>query len=475
MAAARGTLGSRAPRHAILRSFQEKVRRSPMKRMVLAAALAFPGFAFAADDLPKVVSAEVPELVATYEDLHAHPELSTHEERTSALVAERLRKAGFSVTEHVGRYPSGSPAFGVVGVLKNGPGPLVLVRTELDALPVEEKTGLRYASVVKTKNDAGLDVPVMHACGHDLHMTTFLGTAETLAHLKERWHGTVLFVGQPAEETIAGARAMLSDGLYERFGRPAFAIALHDDAEIPAGQVGVVSGPLLASSTSVDVTIRGLGGHAARPETTKDPVVMAAEFVMAIQTIVSRQTPPQEPAVVSVGSIHGGLKHNIIPDEVKLQLSIRTYSEEVRKNIIAALDRTARGIALAGGVPEDRAPIVKASETEAVPATYNDPALAARLKPVFEADFGKENVLTPHAEMASEDFGLFGEQGKIPVFDLRLGAVDPAVAAESRRTGKALPSLHSSLFAPLPEPAIKTGVVALTSAVLELMKPPPTK
>jgi hippurate hydrolase len=442
-----------------------------MKQVALALFLSFPASVLAGDDLPGVVSAELSDLVQTYEDLHAHPELSTHEERTAALVAEKLRKAGFTVTEHVGRYPSGTTAFGVVGVLKNGEGPTLLVRTELDALPVEEKTGLRYQSLVKTKNDAGLDVPVMHACGHDLHMTTFIGTAEALGHLKDRWHGTVLFVGQPAEETIAGARAMLADGLYERFGRPTFAIALHDDSEIPAGQVGVVSGPLLASATSVDVTIRGLGGHAARPETTKDPVVMAAEFVMAIQTIVSRQTPPQEPAVVTVGSIHGGLKHNIIPDEVKLQLSVRTFSEDVRKNIIAALDRTARGIALAGGVPEDRAPIVKASEGERVPATYNDPALAARLRPVFEGAFGKDNVLSPTPEMASEDFGLFGLEGrKIPIFDLRLGAVDPAVWAESRKTGKPLPSLHSSLFAPLPEPAIRTGVVALTSAVFELMK-----
>jgi len=263
---------------------------------------------------------------------------------------------------------------------------------------------------------------------------------------------------------------MLADGMYSRFPRPNYAIALHDSPGIAVGQVGVTAGPLLASSTSVDVIIRGLGGHGAHPETTKDPIVMAAEFVMALQTIVSRQISPQDPAVVTVGSIHGGTKHNIIPDEVKLQLTVRAFSEEVRRKILADIERTARGIALAGGVPDDRAPIVRVSTTEAVPATINDAALAARLKPVFVAALGAANVVEDGPEMASEDFGLFGLDGQIPVFDFRLGATDPARLAESRRTGVPLPSLHSSLFYPVPEPAIRTGVTATVAAVLELLR-----
>jgi len=439
--------------------------------MVIHLVALFPLAAASASEVPALVDKELPSLIAIYRDLHAHPELSHYEEHTSAFLAGELRKSGYEVTEHVGKYPGGAPAFGIVALLKNGSGPLVLVRTDMDALPVEEKTGLPYASTVRTKNESGQDVGVMHACGHDLHMTSLIGTARTLARLKDRWSGTLMLIGQPAEEKIDGARAMLADRLYERFGRPAYAIALHDDPYLEAGKVAVVSGPLLASSTSVDVTIRGLGGHGARPESTKDPIVMAAQFVLALQTIVSRQTAPLDPAVVTVGSIHGGSKHNIIPDEVVLQLSVRTYSEDVRQNILAAIDRTARGIALAAGVPADRAPIVKADTAEAVPATYNDPQLAARLKPVFAAALGADNVLEPRPEMASEDFGLFGLEGRqIPIFMFRLGAADPAKLAESRRTGNPLPSLHSSLFAPVAEPAIRAGVVAMTSAVLELMK-----
>jgi hippurate hydrolase len=420
-------------------------------------------------DLPAIVDAEVPGLLSTYKEIHEHPELSGHEEKTSALLAGALKTAGYEVTERVGRYPDGSPAFGVVAVLKNGPGPLLLVRTELDALPVEEKTGLPYASRVRTKNDAGQDVPVMHACGHDLHMTTLLGTAQAMAKLKDRWRGTLMFVGQPAEESVGGARAMVTDHLYDRFGKPTWAIALHDDSDMAAGQVGVVSGPLLASATTVEVTIRGLGGHASRPQATKDPVVMAAEYVMAIQTIVSRQIPPQDPAVVTVGSIHGGTRPNIIPDEVKLELSIRTFSEEVRQKVLADLGRTARGIALAAGVPDDRAPILKT--TEGVPATYNDPALAARAKGVLASTLGSHNVLESSPAMASEDFGFFGLEGRqVPIFMLRLGAVDPERVKESERTGTPLPSLHSSLFAPLPEPSIRTGVLSMTSLALDLMK-----
>ncbi len=422
-----------------------------------------------AGDFRALVDAEAPDLLAIYKDLHAHPELSRHEERTAALLAEELRKAGYTVTAHVGKYADGGGAFGVVAILHNGAGPTLLVRTEMDALPVEEKTGLPYASTVHAANTAGQATGVMHACGHDLHMACFLGTARVLARLRDRWHGTLMFIGQPAEEQVSGARAMLAGGLYERFGSPAYCLAEHDNPAIAAGQVAVAAGPVLSSSTSVEVIMRGMGGHGAAPEATRDPIVAAAQFVLALQTIVSRQTAPQDPAVVTVGSIHGGTRANIIPDEVTLEISTRAFREEVRLNTLAAIGRTARGVALAAGIPEDRAPMVKIDEAEAAPVTYNDPALAGRLKASLAAALGAENVLDGKAVMASEDFGLFGLDRRIPCFMLWLGAADPEKLAESRRTGKALPSLHSSLFAPLPEPAIRAGVLAMTSSALELL------
>jgi len=420
-----------------------------------------PVLATAADDFRPQVEQELPSLLAIYKDLHTHPELSRHEERTSAFLAAELRQAGYTVTEHIGKYPDGTAALGIAAILKNGTGPTVLVRTEMDALPVEERTGLPFAS-----QNAG----VMHACGHDLHMTSFLGTARLLAKLKGRWSGTLMLIGQPAEEIVSGARAMLADDLYSRLGKPDFAIALHDEPSIEAGKVGVLAGPLLASSTSVDVTIRGMGGHGARPELTKDPVVMAAQFILALQTIVSRQISPLEPAVVTVGSIHGGSKHNIIPDQVVLQLTTRCYSDEVRRTILAAIEREARGVALAAGVPDDRAPIVKVSD-ETTPVTYNDPKLAARLRGAFVAALGEGNVIEAKRLMVSEDFGLFGLEGRqIPTLMFFLGAADPSKLAESLRTGNPLPSLHSSLFYPQAEPALRTGILATTSAVIELMK-----
>ena len=420
-----------------------------------------PVLATAADDFRPQVEQELPSLLAIYKDLHTHPELSRHEERTSAFLAAELRQAGYTVTEHIGKYPDGTAALGIAAILKNGTGPTVLVRTEMDALPVEERTGLPFAS-----QNAG----VMHACGHDLHMTSFLGTARLLAKLKGRWSGTLMLIGQPAEEIVSGARAMLADDLYSRLGKPDFAIALHDEPSIEAGKVGVLAGPLLASSTSVDVTIRGMGGHGARPELTKDPVVMAAQFILALQTIVSRQISPLEPAVVTVGSIHGGSKHNIIPDQVVLQLTSRCYSDEVRRTILAAIEREARGVALAAGVPDDRAPIVKVSD-ETTPVTYNDRKLAARLGGAFVAALGEGNVIEAKRLMVSEDFGLFGLEGRqIPTLMFFLGAADPSKLAESLRTGNPLPSLHSSLFYPQAEPALRTGILATTSAVIELMK-----
>jgi len=410
-------------------------------------------------------------LLSTYKMLHAAPELSHHEEKTAAFFAGELRKLGYTVTEHIGKYEKPEwTGYGVVGILKNGAGPTVLIRTELDALPVDEKTGLPYASKVKTKNDAGVEVSVMHACGHDIHMTSMLGTAKVLAERKSEWHGTLIILGQPAEETIDGARAVLRDGLYSNFPKPDFAIALHDSADIETGKVGYVPGYAMASATGIDIKIRGLGGHGSKPEATKDPIVVAAQVVMALQTIISRENSPLDPAVVTVGSIHGGTRYNIIPDEVNLQLTVRSYKEDVRKRILASIERITKGVAAAAGIPEDRAPIVKVSETEITSATYNDPQLVERLAGAFKTALGPENVMKVSPVMGSEDFGYLSLEQKIPSAIFWLGAVDPVKVKESQERGIALPSLHSSLFAPVPEPTLRTGVKAMTAAVLDLMK-----
>jgi hippurate hydrolase len=427
--------------------------------------------AYAQQTLDALIEQEAPALMETYKSLHAAPELSHREEKTAAYLATRLKALGYTVTERVGKYEN--PAwvgYGVVAVMKNGIGPTVLVRTDMDALPVEEKTGLPYASKVRATNDAGQDVGVMHACGHDIHMTSFLGAAKMLATLKTQWQGTLVLLGQPAEETIDGARAVMRDGLYSKFPKPDLAIALHDSADFPTGSVAYIPGFALASSTSVDVKIRGVGGHGSRPDSAKDPIVLAAQVVLALQTIVSREISPLDPAVVTVGSIHGGTRYNIIPDEVNLQLTVRAYKEEVRHKLLAAIERISRGTALAAGLPPDRAPIVKISETEVTTATFNDPALTDRLAAVFRAALGEQNVFEASRIMGSEDFGYLSDNQKIPTSMFWLGVADPAALKRSRETGVPLPSLHSPLFAPVPEQSLRTGVKALTAAVLELMK-----
>ena len=419
--------------------------------------------------LDTMIDRDLASWLTTYRNLHTAPELSHREEKTSVFVAGELRKLGFTVTERIGKYENAQwNGYGVIGVLKNGPGPTVLVRTELDALPVEEKTGLPYASQVKTKNDAGVDVSVMHACGHDIHMTSFLGTAKMLTELKSRWSGTLIMLGQPAEETGDGSAAMLRDNLYANFPKPDFAIALHDKPELETGKVGYTPGYAMASATSIDVKIRGIGGHGSAPENSKDPIVVAAQVVMALQTIVSRENSPLDPAVVTVGSIHGGTRYNIIPDEVNLQLTVRTYKEEVRRRVLASIERIVKGVAAAAGIPEDRAPTVKVSEGTG--STYNDPQLTERLAGAFRQALGDENVVQMPPIMASEDFGNFSLDHKIPTVIFWLGASDPAKVKQSRETGVALPGLHSALFAPVPEPTLRTGVKAMTSAVLDLMK-----
>jgi amidohydrolase len=418
---------------------------------------------------PKVAT-QMPALLETYKSFHRHPELSHKEQQTSATVAAALRKLGYSVTEHVGRYKDGSQAYGVVAILKNGPGRQLLIRSDMDALPVDEKTGLDYASHARSTNAEGADVSVMHACGHDIHMTVLLGLAERMVAEKSQWHGTLMLVGQPSEETIDGARAMLDDHLYERFGKPDYILAEHDASEYAAGTLAIKPGPLLASSTSIDVVMRGKGSHGAAPEQSKDPVVMAAEFILEMQTIVSRQISPQQPSVITVGQIHGGTKRNIIPDEVRMGLTMRSYDEATRLQMIEAIRRTANGIAIGYGVAEDRMPLVEVSESEITPATLNDPALAERLERVAAATLGGANVEQATPIMGSEDVGQFRLQNSIPGVMFWLGAADPAKLAEARRTNHPLPGPHSALFAPVPEPTIRTGVTAMTAMALDLLK-----
>ena len=397
-----------------------------------------------------IIDRELPSLLDTYKSFHEAPELSLHEEKTSAVVASKLRALGYDVTDHVG-------GFGVVAVMKNGSGPLVLVRSDMDALPVQEQTGLPYASQVAN---------VMHACGHDIHMTTLIGTASALAQLKSKWHGTLMLIGQPAEEVVQGAAAMLRDHLYERFGTPAYAIALHDNSNLPAGQIAYYPGWFMAASDAVNVIIRGLGGHGARPEMTKDPIVVASEFVLALQTIVSRENSPLDPVVVTVGSFHDGTKRNVIPDQVQLLLTVRTFKPEVRKRVLASIERVAKGVALAAGIPEDRAPIVEVVEAEGSNATYNDPALTERLAKALTRDMGDKNVIQMQPMMVSEDFGRFSLGSKIPICMLNVGAVDPAKIASGAR----LPSLHSSEFAPVPDATLRGAIKGMTLAALELLR-----
>jgi amidohydrolase len=444
----------------------------PLTTLTLLFAIA--PFARAADQTPaKLAEQELPSLLTIYKDVHSHPELSTQEQRTSELVAKELKAVGCEVTDHIGKYDQpGLTGYGVVGVMKNGDGPVVLVRTDMDALPVEEETGLPYASKVTAKNNAGEEVHVMHACGHDVHIATFIGVARELAQLKDQWHGTIVFVGQPAEEAVGGARAMLKDGLYQRFPKPDYALGFHDNAQLEIGHIGVTSGYTYANVDSVDVSVPGVGGHGAYPHKTKDPVMLSAEIINLWQTIASRENNPVDPIVVTVGSIHGGTKHNIIPNEVKMQLTVRTYKSDVRERVLAAIEQIAKGCAIAGGWPQDKMPQVHVRRDEFVPATYNNPELTKRLVDAWKQSLGEKNVEMVDPTMGGEDFCEYSlPDHSIPAVDFHVGAVAPDKIAASNKPGAPpLPSLHSSKFAPVPEPTIKTGLVAMTSAVLDLMK-----
>jgi amidohydrolase len=406
------------------------------------------------------VDAVYPEAHALYLDLHQNPELSSHEMQTAAKLAGKLRAQGYEVTEHVG-------GTGIVAILKNGSGPRVMLRTELDALPVEEKTGLAYASKVHAKDDAGHDVSVMHACGHDLHMASILGTATMMAHSKQTWRGTLMLIGQPAEETIAGAKAMLDDGLLKKFPKPNFAIALHVGNTLPAGAVGITPGVYNTNADSLRITIYGKGGHGSAPQTAIDPIVIAARTILALQTIVSREVKPGEMAVVTVGYFQAGTKNNIIPDHADLGLTVRTNNPEVRKQVLTAIDRTTKAESEAGGAP--RPPSIE--HYEFTDLVYNDPSLAERLRPVLESALGKQNVVTEEPITASEDFSYFVEQG-IPGFYFDLGGADPAKLSEAKAAGTQLPSNHSPLFAPDVDPALHTGIAAEVAVLRNLLDGP---
>jgi amidohydrolase len=399
-----------------------------------------------------------PDAHAVYLDLHQNPELSSHEIQTAQKLAGRLRDLGYAVTEHVG-------GTGVVAILKNGAGPSVMLRTELDGLPVEEKTGLAYASKVRTKDDSGRDVPVMHACGHDLHMASLFATAAIMAHSKSSWHGTLILVGQPAEETISGAKKMIEDGLMTRFPRPDVAVALHVGNQLPAGKIGVGSGYRFSNADSLRITIYGKGGHGSMPNRTIDPIVIAARVVVTLQTIVSREVKPGEVAVITVGYIEAGTKNNIIPDQAELGITVRSYKPEVRKLMLAAIERITKAETNAGGATQEP----EIEHYEATDAVYNDPALARRLQGVLESALGKDRVVADDPGMASEDFSYFTAQG-VPSFYFNLGGADPGKYAEAKSAGTNLPSNHSPLFAPDVNPALHTGIEAEVAALRNLLQ-----
>jgi len=412
--------------------------------------------AFAENDSTEI-NAVLPDARALYMDLHQHPELSGHEMQTAATLASKLRTLGYEVTEHVG-------GTGIVALLKNGPGPTIMLRTELDALPVEEKTALPYASKVRTKDDSGANVAVMHACGHDVHMAALYGTAAVMVRSKSTWHGTLMLIGQPAEETIGGATGMVKDGLFTRFPRPDVAVALHVSNELPAGQVSIVPGIYDSNDDSLRLTIYGKGGHGARPEATIDPIVIAARTILALQTIPSREVKPGELAIITVGYVHAGTKNNIIPDDAELGLTVRTYKSDVRKQVLAAIARIAKAEAEAAGAPREPS-IVKYETTDAV---YNNPALVDRLRTPLEAALGRDDLSVGEPKTGSEDFSVFVEQG-IPGFYFNLGGAYPDKFAQSKTSGVSLPSNHSSLFAPDLDPALHTAITAEVAVLRDLL------
>jgi hippurate hydrolase len=415
------------------------------------------------DSLRADIARDMPGLIAIYRDLHANPELSGQEKRSAGIMAAEAKKAGFEVTTGVG-------GTGVVAVMKNGPGPVVMLRADMDALPVAEQTGLPFASKVKAIGIDGQETPVMHACGHDTHMTAWIETARRMAALKDRWSGTLVMIGQPAEEVNQGAQAMLKDGLFTRFPKPQYVIGFHDWATLPAGTLGYTPGYAMAAIDSVDILVKGVGGHGAAPATTKDPIVLAARIITSLQTIASREIDPQDAIVVTVGSIHGGTKHNIIPSEVKMQLTVRTYSDETRKKVLDGIKRIARGEAIAAGLPEELMPVVSAYGAPGI-ATYNDEPLANRLATTFTARFGKDRVKQVKPVMVSEDFPEYraADPEHIQSTIFWVGGVPQAKWDAVGGDASKLPSLHSAFWAPDAEKVIATGAEAMVTAAMDLL------
>jgi hippurate hydrolase len=433
-----------------------------MRCLAFAATLAC-GLGVAGSATPPALAgldAAYPALDALYRDLHQNPELSNHEEKTAAKLAAGMRALGFEVTERVG-------GFGLVAVLKNGAGPVVMVRTDLDALPIREQTGLPYASTVTTKTDAGETVSVMHACGHDVHMVSWLGAATLLARAKDRWKGTLVFIGQPAEEVGQGAARMVADGLLTRFPKPDYVLGLHDTNLLPAGKVDALAGPASAASSSVDIVIHGRGGHGALPHLAIDPVLIGARTVVTLQSIIAREINPLNPAVITVGSFNAGTKRNVIAEDARLELTVRSYKPEVQQQLLAAIARIAKAEAAAAGAP--REPTVTVDPREVTEVVYNDPAMAARLQLALRRGLGDGNVQDIEPTMASEDFGVFGRAAGAPSLQLRVGAIEPAVFEKSRAAGELAPGVHTPFFAPDRERTLRTGATALTLSVLELL------
>ena len=436
-----------------------------LRTALLAAAAVIAPQAAQADELREAVAADMPGLMELYRDLHANPELSFQEHRTAAKLAGLLRDMDFDVTEGVGQT-------GVVALMENGPGPVVMLRADMDGLPVTEDTGLPFASTKRGTPASGVESGIMHACGHDTHMASLIGAAQVLTERRDRWSGTLMLILQPAEEIGEGALAMLEDGLFERFAKPDYALAMHDAAQYPAGQIAYSPGYALANVDSVDITVKGVGGHGAYPHTTKDPVVLASAIVMKLQTLVSRETSPLDPAVVTVGSFHAGAKHNVIPAEAKLQLTVRSYSDATRKALIDGIARIAKGEAMAAGLPEDLMPIVEQVEGY-TPATYNNPEFTEDVVSRFTQRFGPDRVAQVPSVMGGEDFGRFrrADPDEIQSLIFWIGGVPADDIAAAERGEKTLPSLHSAYWAPEADKVIATGAEALSSAALDLLRP----
>jgi amidohydrolase len=433
------------------------------KLLLILAAMTLPTASNAAA-LQDAIKADMPQLMALYRDLHANPELSMQEVRTPAKLAAEARKLGFTVTEKVGKS-------GVVAVMKNGPGPVLLLRADMDGLPVVEQTGLPFASKVRATARSGVETGVMHACGHDTHMTAWLGTARRLAASKDQWSGTLVMILQPGEETGEGAKAMLDDGLYTRFPKPDYVLAFHDAATLPAGIIGITPGYALANVDSVDISVKGVGGHGAYPQTTKDPIVLASRIVTTLQTLVSRENDPANPAVVTVGSFQAGAKHNIISDEARLQITVRSYTPEVRKLLLDGIRRIARGEAIAAGMPEDRMPVVTIRESEFTPSTFNTEKLSARALALFTGHFGPKRAQKTPAVMGGEDFSRFWlADKKIESLIFWVGGTPHDKWRAAGGDASKLPSLHSPFWAPEADTVISTATEALTIAALDILK-----